>query len=254
MQEGLDRLTFAELDPISTDHPIFVLNASGHLAYANSKAFEVSCVSNDVEDPPGGEFVRDADGNLTGFMKNNVAYLQVTSKYPALAEAEPVEALIRLLDRWGAVGLTTVSELSLGALSQSPADAQVMAAAAQSGRLNARIRAYPFYTLGAETWDEAKVRQKLIESGDVDIMIAPPFTALALVAQEVKDTAIGVGALSKGPVILLQHGNPTWSFLWRKVIRLLAIVFHGERRVDPALRPGGALAGFGSGDGGAAGW
>jgi haloalkane dehalogenase len=26
----------------------------------------------------------------------------------------------------------------------------------------------------------------------------------------------------QGPVILLQHGNPTWSFLWRKVIRLLA--------------------------------
>ena len=26
----------------------------------------------------------------------------------------------------------------------------------------------------------------------------------------------------EGPVVLLQHGNPTWSFLWRKVIRLLA--------------------------------
>mgnify|MGYP000716513649 CR=1 FL=1 len=25
-----------------------------------------------------------------------------------------------------------------------------------------------------------------------------------------------------GPVVLMQHGNPTWSFLWRKVIRLLA--------------------------------
>jgi predicted amidohydrolase YtcJ len=159
VQEGPDRLTFAELDPISTEHPIFVLNASGHLAYANSKAFELSGVPNDIEDPPGGEFVRDADGNLTGFMKNNVAYLQIASNYPALAEAEPVEALIGLLDKWRAVGLTTVSELSLGGLSQSPADAQVMAAAAQSGRLNARIRAYPFYTVGAQTWDEANVHQ-----------------------------------------------------------------------------------------------
>jgi predicted amidohydrolase YtcJ len=159
VQEGPDRLTFAELDPISTEHPIFVLNASGHLAYANSKAFKVSGIANDVVDPPGGEFVRDTDGNLTGFMKNNVAYLQVASNYPALAEAEPVEALIGLLDKWRAVGLTTVSELSLGGLSQSPADVQVMAVAAQSGRLNARIRAYPFYTLGAETWDEAMVQQ-----------------------------------------------------------------------------------------------
>jgi haloalkane dehalogenase len=26
----------------------------------------------------------------------------------------------------------------------------------------------------------------------------------------------------EGPPVLLQHGNPTWSFLWRKVIRILA--------------------------------
>ena len=25
----------------------------------------------------------------------------------------------------------------------------------------------------------------------------------------------------EGPVVLMQHGNPTWSFLWRKAIRLL---------------------------------
>ena len=165
VQQGPDALTFSELDPISTEHPIFVLNASGHLAYANSKAFEVSGITNDVEDPPGGEFVRDAEGNLTGFMKNNVAFLQVASNYPGMMEADPVEGLIGLLERWGEVGLTTVSELSLGALAQSPADAQVMAAAAQSGRLKARIRAYPFYTLGTEAWDDAGIRQ-----GDGDAM------------------------------------------------------------------------------------
>jgi hypothetical protein len=159
VQEGIDKLTFAELDPISTDHPIFVLNASGHLAYANSKAFEVSGIASDVINPPGGEFVRDADGNLTGFIKNNVAFLKIASNYPAMVEADPVEGLIKLLDKWGALGLTTVSELSLGALSQSPADAQVMAAAAQTGRLKARIRAYPFYTVGAEAWDEAGIHQ-----------------------------------------------------------------------------------------------
>jgi len=159
VQEGPDALTFAELDALSTDHPIFVMNASGHLAYANSKAFEVSGIPHDIEDPPGGEFVRDASGKLTGVMKNNVAFLKIASNYPAMAEADPIEGLIGLLGKWSETGLTTVSELSLGALSQSPADAQVMAAAAKSGRLNARIRAYPFYTLGAETWDQANVKQ-----------------------------------------------------------------------------------------------
>ncbi len=158
VQTGPEALTFDELDAVSTEHPIFVLNASGHLAYANSMAFKVAGIPADVENPPGAEFVRDADGKLTGVMKNNLAYLQVSGKYPALAEAEPVESLIGLLSRWSQFGLTTVSELALGGLSQSPSDASVIFNAAQSGRLSARIRAYPFYTIGAEAWDKAGVK------------------------------------------------------------------------------------------------
>ena len=158
VQTGPEALTFNELDAVSTEHPIFVLNASGHLAYANSKAFEVAGIPTDVENPPGAEFVRDAGGKLTGVMKNNVAYMQVSNKYPALAEADPIESLIGLLSKWSQFGLTTVSELALGGLSQSPSDASVMFNAAQSGRLAARIRAYPFYTIGAEAWDEADVK------------------------------------------------------------------------------------------------
>jgi predicted amidohydrolase YtcJ len=158
VQTGPDALTFAELDPISTQHPIFIFNASGHLAYANSKAFEVAGIPADVKDPPGAEFVRDKDGKLNGMMKNSVAFLQVLNKYPALAEAKPTEALIGLLSKWSRFGLTTVSELALGGLSQSPADAEIMMRAAQTGRLPARIRAYPFYTVGAEAWDKAGVK------------------------------------------------------------------------------------------------
>lgn len=158
VQEGPDALTFKELDPVSTEHPIFVFNASGHLAYANSKAFEVAGIPEDVENPPGAEFVRDENGKLTGIMKNNVAFLQVLGKYPALAEADPAEALLGLLGKWSEHGLTTVSELALGGLSQSPADIDVMFGAARSGKLPARIRAYPFYTIGSEAWDKAGVK------------------------------------------------------------------------------------------------
>jgi predicted amidohydrolase YtcJ len=165
VQEGADELTFRELDAISTEHPIFVFNASGHLAYANSKAFREAGIPDDVENPPGAEYVRDATGKLNGVMKNNVAFLEVLKAYPELEKANPAEALIGLLSKWSRVGLTTVSELSLGGLSQSPADAEVMMAAARSGLLPARIRAYPFYTIGAEAWDAAGVKQ-----GDGDAM------------------------------------------------------------------------------------
>jgi predicted amidohydrolase YtcJ len=158
VQAGPDALTFAELDAVSTTIPIFILNASGHLAYANSKAFEAAGIPADVVNPPGAEFVRDTSGKLTGTIKNNVAFVRILEKSPAMVRAEPVSALIGLLADWGRLGLTTVSELSLGALTQSPADLAIMTAAAKSGQLTARIRAYPFYTLSTEAWDAAGVK------------------------------------------------------------------------------------------------
>lgn len=157
LQEGPDALTFAELDGVSTEVPIFLLNASGHLAYANRRAFEVAGIPEDVVDPPGAEYVRDADGRLNGVIKNNVAFLPLVSAAPAMARLDPVAALIALLGKWSAVGLTTVSELALGTLTRSVEDAAVMFGAARSGRLKARIRAYPFYTIGSAAWDEAGI-------------------------------------------------------------------------------------------------
>ncbi|MFP1632670.1 amidohydrolase [Zhengella sp. ZM62] len=43
-------------------------------------------------------------------------------------------------------------------MSQSPADVDVIAAAAQSGQLSARVRAHAFYTIGTEAWDKARVK------------------------------------------------------------------------------------------------
>lgn len=157
LQDGPDALTFAELDAVSAEAPVFVLNASGHLAYANRAAFRAAGVPADVPDPPGAEFVRDPAGRLAGVMKNNVAFLRVLSAAPPMGRLDPVEALIGLVAQWGRVGLTTASELSLGTLTRSPEDAAVMAAAAASGRLTARIRAYPFYTIDTAAWDAAGI-------------------------------------------------------------------------------------------------
>lgn len=158
LQTGPDALTFADLDAVSTDIPVFIMNASGHIAYANRKAFAAAGIGEDVVNPPGAEFVRDSQGRLTGVIKNNVAFLQIAKASPAMARAEPVSAIIDLLKGWGSLGLTTVSELSLGALTQSPKDAEILFAAERTGKLQARIRAYPFYTIGSDAWDAAGIK------------------------------------------------------------------------------------------------
>ena len=157
VQEGVPALTIKELDDISTDHPIFVLNTSGHLAYVNSKAFEVAEIPEDIENPPGAEYVRDASGRLNGVIKNNVAFLPIWSANPATAEIDLTEALISLLNEFNQYGVTTTSEFSLGATMQSAGEADLLFAASKRDDFTARVMAYPFYTLN-DKWDEAGIK------------------------------------------------------------------------------------------------
>ncbi|WP_176083197.1 amidohydrolase [Martelella sp. HB161492] len=153
LQEGPDALTFAELDAVSTRHPVFILNSSLHLAYANRAAFAAAGLDEDVPNPEGAEFVRDGNGRLTGTIKNNVAFLKILSHYPALRAADPAEALMRQTDAFSKLGLTTLSDLGMGGLAGIE-DWNAYLRAAASGKLHARMRVYPFYTQD-KAWDDA---------------------------------------------------------------------------------------------------
>ncbi|GAB4515112.1 MAG: amidohydrolase [Roseibium sp.] len=168
IQDGPEALTFAELDAVSSTNPVFVMNASGHLAYANRKAFEAAGIGEDIVDPPGAEYVRDAGGRLNGVMKNQVAFQPVFKANPAMAEINPARGLIDLTRSWNKVGLTTVSDLGLGALSSGYADAELLFAAGATGELTARIRAYPFYPYD-EAWDASPIHPG---QGDALVRIA----------------------------------------------------------------------------------
>ncbi|MFZ9031236.1 MAG: amidohydrolase [Robiginitalea sp.] len=157
VQDGPEELTTAMLDSISTRHPIFILNASGHLAYANSKAFEAAGIDSDVTNPEGAEFVRDEDGKLTGVMKNMLSFLQVMQANPKMHSFESVPALIELLNEWSAVGVTTSSELALGASTNSPEDLDIMLKASENDGFNVRLRAYPSYIIN-EQWNKVELK------------------------------------------------------------------------------------------------
>ena len=62
--------TREELDSVSTDHPIWVIHASGHNGAANSMALLRHGVNRDTPDPLGGRFGRDPEtGTLTGLIE-----------------------------------------------------------------------------------------------------------------------------------------------------------------------------------------
>jgi len=61
--------TGAELDSVSTRHPIWVIHASGHNGVANSMALADQGLARDTPDPTGGRYGRDPEtGALTGLI------------------------------------------------------------------------------------------------------------------------------------------------------------------------------------------
>lgn len=58
--------TKEELDRIATDREVYIMNASGHGGVVNSFTLAKYGITRDSPNPEGGEFFRDADGELTG--------------------------------------------------------------------------------------------------------------------------------------------------------------------------------------------
>jgi predicted amidohydrolase YtcJ len=59
-------ITRADLDRVSTDHPVAVYHRGGHTSFYNSKAFDLAGVTKDTPQPFGGTFDRDPSGDLNG--------------------------------------------------------------------------------------------------------------------------------------------------------------------------------------------
>ncbi len=59
-------ITRADLDAVSTEHPVFVMHRGGHSIYVNSKALELAGITRDRHGAFGGSFDRDAKGDLNG--------------------------------------------------------------------------------------------------------------------------------------------------------------------------------------------
>src|SRR5262245_965711 len=67
--------THASLDKVSPDNPVLLVHASGHAAFANAKAMELSGIRRPTESPAGGEILRDGSGDATGLMRETAQRL-----------------------------------------------------------------------------------------------------------------------------------------------------------------------------------
>lgn len=81
-----------DLDRASTNHPIIISHSSGHQSVCNSMALKLANVTRDTSDPPGGKFVRDERGELTGLLQERAASV-VRSAGPRQPSSPDLETL-----------------------------------------------------------------------------------------------------------------------------------------------------------------
>ena len=81
------------MSKISPDNPVWLEHVSGHSAMANAKAMELAGVTRTTPDPPGGEIIKDSNGNLTGHFRETAQDLvqNVFNEYMANRTPEQIE-------------------------------------------------------------------------------------------------------------------------------------------------------------------
>ena len=117
--------TLAELDAAAGNHPLHLFHTSGHNVLVNSLVLAEAGVDEAAADPPGGRFVRDGDGRLSGLCLDAACGLvlptavDIGSHGPNFHTKAPMEALVAAVDRasraYLAAGLTCVADAQVTA-------------------------------------------------------------------------------------------------------------------------------------------
>jgi predicted amidohydrolase YtcJ len=135
---GFPELGRQELDAVSVDHPVGVMNASMHFAYVNSRALEIAGISDDAPDPPGGRFGRDVDGRVNGVLSEMGAVGMMLEYIDRLGLPGLVDNIHAITDDAARVGVTTMREAATGAL-MGEKEITLLRELSTQGRLRTRI-------------------------------------------------------------------------------------------------------------------
>jgi predicted amidohydrolase YtcJ len=124
------------IDRQSSSNPIFINRLDGHMALANSQALMLAGIGRATPDIPGGEIVRNRQGDPTGIFKDRAMSL-VQRVIPGRTEEQDDEALKQAMAYVAARGITSVHDMSFGTWDELP----VYRRAAERGELRTRIHA-----------------------------------------------------------------------------------------------------------------
>ncbi|WP_161957084.1 amidohydrolase [Aestuariivirga litoralis] len=106
--------TVEELDLVSADRPVMVVDSSGHLGAGNSALFKLLGLTAATPDPEGGNFMRKAGGRELAGPMEETALFAVRAKRPPFTGALADRAVTGAVELWASYGQTTAMECGLG--------------------------------------------------------------------------------------------------------------------------------------------
>lgn len=143
------------LDALVPDRPAILTSHDGHGVWVNSRALEAAGVDDAVTDPPGGRFVRDESGRLTGVLLD-AAMRAIEAIRPEPTPGFLAAALLAAQARLHSVGVTTWHDAAVGASELGPDSLGDYLALDARGELTARV-------IACQWWDRDRGLDQLEE-------------------------------------------------------------------------------------------
>jgi predicted amidohydrolase YtcJ len=136
--------TRQQLDAVAPKNPVLLTHISGHVAVANSQALQLAGITKETTNPKGGEFERDANGDLTGMLEEGSAIGLVQQYVPDPTGAERRHGIELVLADVAKNGVTSVQDNS------DWDDFLVYRDLKDEGKLTVRITEWLHFTTGLE--------------------------------------------------------------------------------------------------------
>jgi predicted amidohydrolase YtcJ len=127
----------APLDVAAPRTPVLLRRRDGHAALANAAALRRAGLTRETPDPPGGRFLRDAQGELTGIVLEDPALELLTRHVPTPGPEAQARAAARALARCARLGITSVQDDP--SFDESLRPIETYAALHARGQLTARL-------------------------------------------------------------------------------------------------------------------
>ena len=126
----------ADLDPVTSQHPVVLSGIAQHSVWVNSRALERAGITTETPDPPGGRIVRDPERRPTGLLLEEAQKLITAVMPDANSEAARERRIRFALEQYVRWGLTGVHDAGT-----ELEDIAILKRLAKSGELPVRVYA-----------------------------------------------------------------------------------------------------------------